>query len=71
MRTRMTTKALMKAIQTEPVIGKYLAGRLFGWGRRATDEAVRQGQLPVIDGPKQPVPTAWIRKQLQIESKVQ
>jgi hypothetical protein len=23
--------------------------------------------LPIIDGPKQSVPTAWIRKQLQID----
>jgi len=71
MRMRKTTKALMRAVQTEPVVGKYLAGRVFGWGRRATDEAIRQGQLPIIDGPKPIVATAWIRKQLQIESEAQ
>jgi hypothetical protein len=60
-------KALMRAIRTEPVLPKYQAGRVFGWGRRATDQAVREGQLPIIPGPKEAVPTAWIRRQLRLD----
>jgi hypothetical protein len=60
-------RALMKALQSEPVLPKYDAGRIFRWGRRATDQAVEQGLMPVIPGPKETVPTAWIRRALQIE----
>jgi hypothetical protein len=66
MRTK-DLKSLMRALQREPTLPKYQAGRVFGWGRRATDQAIRDGQLKVIDGPKQVVATAWIRRQLQIE----
>lgn len=60
-------KSLMQALQRQPTLPKYKAGRVLGWGRRATDQAVADGKMPVIDGPKQPVPTAWLRKQLKIE----
>ena len=66
MRTK-ELKGLMLALQREPTLPKYKAGRVFGWGRRATDQAVRDGQLKVIDGPKPVVSTAWIRRQLEIE----
>ena len=59
--------AVRQALLKNFTVGKYQAGRLFGWGRRATDRAVAEGKLPVIDGPKQAVPTAWLRKQLQME----
>jgi hypothetical protein len=58
---------LRRALLTRLTMPKYQAGRIFGWGRHATDQAVKDGQLPIIDGPKQSVPTAWIRKQLQID----
>lgn len=61
-------KTLMLALQREPVLSKYEAGRVFGWGRRATDHAVRDGQLKIIDGPRQVVSTAWIKRQLEIET---
>ena len=61
-------KSLMLALQLDPTLPKYKAGRIFGWGRRATDQAVRDGHLKVIDGPKQVVSTAWIRRQLQIDA---
>jgi hypothetical protein len=67
MRTK-ELKELMRALECEPTLPKYKAGRVFGWGRRATDQAVRDGQLKVIDGPKQVVSTAWIRRQLQIDA---
>ena len=67
MRTK-EIKSLMLALQREPTLPKYKAGRVFGWGRRATDQAVRDGQLKIIDGLKQVVSTAWIRKQLQIDA---
>jgi hypothetical protein len=63
----MNNAALTKALHERLTVPKYLAGRIFGWGRRATDQAVEDGKLPVIDGPKQSVSTAWIRKQLQLE----
>jgi hypothetical protein len=63
----MNDAATHRALLTRLTMPKYQAGRIFGWGRRATDQAVKDGQLPIIDGPKQSVPTAWIRKQLQIE----
>jgi hypothetical protein len=59
--------AIRSALRNQLTLPKYQAGRIFGWGRRATDQAVKAGQLPVIDGPKQSVSTEWIRKQLQIE----
>ena len=61
-------KALMQALHRQPTLPKYKAGRVFGWGRRVTDQAVRDGKLKVIDGPKQVVSTAWIRRQLQIDA---
>lgn len=67
MRTK-ELKSLMLALQREPTLPKYKAGRVFGWGRRATDKAVAEGKLPIIDGPKPAVPTAWLRKQLQMEA---
>jgi hypothetical protein len=62
-------KALIEAIQTRPTVPKYKAGRALGWGRRATKQAVLDGKMPVIEGPKakESVPTAWLRRQLQIE----
>ena len=46
---------------------KYQAGQVLGWGRRTTDKAVAEGKMPVIDGPKPTVLTAWLRKKLQTE----
>jgi hypothetical protein len=63
----MDNSELRRAVKERLTLPKYQAGKALGWGRRATDQAVAAGQMPVIDGPKQPVPTAWIRKQLQIE----
>jgi hypothetical protein len=68
----MDAAALRRAIQERLTVPKYQAGRMLGWGRRVTDAAVRDGKMPVIDGGmKQTVPTAWIRRQLQIESEAQ
>jgi hypothetical protein len=58
---------LLLAVRERPTLSKYRAGRLLGWGRRVTDAAVRSGSLPVIDGPRQMVPTEWLRRQLQIK----
>ena len=60
-------KGLLQALQRQPTLPKYKAGRVLGWGRRLTDQAVRDGQMPIIPGPKDNVPTAWIRRQLQID----
>jgi hypothetical protein len=70
MRFSMTDNAaavLRRAVHERFVVGKYEAGRMLGWGRSATDAAVQAGQMPIIDGPKQTVPTAWLRRQLQLD----
>jgi hypothetical protein len=59
---------IQQAVMERLTVPKYWAGRALGWGRRATDVAVAEGKMPVIDsGLKETVPTAWIRRQLQIE----
>ena len=58
---------IQRAVMERLTVPKYWAGRALGWGRRATDMAIADGKLPVIDGPKQAVSTAWLRKKLQIE----
>jgi hypothetical protein len=63
----MTDKELEREIQEKLTLGKYKAGRALGWGRRVTDEAVAAGKMPIIDGPKQTVPTSWLRKQLGLD----
>jgi hypothetical protein len=63
----MDQAALRRAVRTKLTVPKYQDGRALGWGRRATDAAVRSGKLPVIEGPKEVVSTAWLRRQLQLE----
>jgi hypothetical protein len=63
----MIDDALRKALHDQLALPKYRAGKALGWGRRATDAAHESGRLPVIDGPKPTVPTAWLRKQLHLE----
>jgi hypothetical protein len=58
---------LLRAVREKPTLPKYRAGKLLGWGKRGTDAAVRSGSLPIIDGPRQMVPTEWLRRQLQIK----
>jgi hypothetical protein len=62
----MDHSELRRAVKEYLTLSKYQAGKALGMGRRATDQAVAEGKMPVI-GPKETVPTAWIRKQLQIE----
>ena len=59
---------IQRAVIERLSVPKYWAGRVLGWGRRATDMAIADGKLPVIDGPRQAVSTAWLRKQLQIDA---
>jgi hypothetical protein len=66
--TNRDIKGLMREVRDKPTLPKYKAGRVIGWGRRATDQAARNGQMPIIDGPRPVVPTSWIRKQLGIET---
>jgi hypothetical protein len=59
---------LAEAICQQLALPKYAAGRALGLGRRATDNAVREGKIPIIDGgPKQSVPCSWLREQLRLE----
>jgi len=60
----MTDEELEREIRRKLTIPKYKAGRALGWGRRGTDDAIATGKMPIIDGPKQTVPTSWLRKQL-------
>lgn len=64
----MENSDLRRAVMECLTLPKYTAGRVLGWGRRATDQAVAAGKMPVIDGPKQAVPTAWLRRQLQLDN---
>lgn len=63
----MIDDALRRALYEELALPKYKAGRVLGWGRRTTDNAHESGKMPVIDGPKPTVSTAWLRKQLHLE----
>jgi hypothetical protein len=60
---------LERDIREKLALSKYRAGRAIGWGRRATDEAVGTGKMPIIDGPRPMVATAWLRAQLQLQDK--
>jgi hypothetical protein len=53
-----------RQIRNRLAVPKYQAGQAFGWGRRATDEAIKSGAMPLIDGPKPRVSTAWLRAKL-------
>jgi len=50
----MTDNSDLRDITENLALPKYRAGRVLGWGRRATDQAVAAGQL--------------LRKKLQIET---
>jgi hypothetical protein len=63
----MTDDELRKALHDHLSVPKYVAGRALGWGRRVTDAAHESGQMPVIDGPKPVVATAWLRRKLHLE----
>ena len=64
----MDNSELRRAVKERLTLPKYLAGRALGLGRRATDQAVAEGSMPIIRcGPKETVPTEWLRKKLQIE----
>ena len=60
---------LRQALLMNFTVGKYEipSRQVLGWGRRTTDKAVAEGKMPVIDGPKPTVSTAWLRKKLQME----
>ena len=63
-----TDKELRRALFTELTVGKYEGGRLLGLGRRATNIAAEQGQIPIIGKDKiQRIPTAWLRRKLELE----
>ena len=66
----MTDEELEREIQRKLTVPKYKAGRALGWGRRVTDDAIAAGKMPVIDGPKQTVPTTWLRNQLGLSKSV-
>jgi hypothetical protein len=63
----MDNSELRRAVKERLTLPKYQAGKALGWGRRATDQAVAAGKMPVIDGPKETVSTEWLRQKLQIK----
>jgi hypothetical protein len=63
----MKHKDIEFEIRQRLAVGKYKAGRALGWGRRATDAAIRAGAMPIIAGPKPTVPTSWLRLQLRLK----
>jgi hypothetical protein len=63
----MSSAALRQALRERLTLGKYEAGRCFGWGRRATDAAAASGALPLIGtAPNERVASEWVKRQLQI-----
>ena len=58
---------LQRAIKERPTLPKYQAGKALGLGRRLTDQFVADGKMPVV-GPREAVPTEWLRQVLQIQS---
>jgi hypothetical protein len=63
-----TGLALMRALKEEPSISVELAGRALGIRRSSAYAAIRSGELPHIKiGRRIAVPTAWLRRKLQIE----
>jgi len=62
----MSDNDIESVIRQRLAVGKYKAGRAFGWGRRATDAAIKAGAMPIIAGPKPTVPTSWLRQQLRL-----
>jgi hypothetical protein len=63
----MKDKAIEFEIRERLAVGKYKAGKALGWGRRATDAAIKAGAMPIIAGPKPTVPTSWLRQQLRLK----
>jgi len=62
----MNDKDIESEIRQRLAVGKYKAGKALGWGRRATDAAIKAGVMPIIAGPKPTVPTSWLRQQLRL-----
>ncbi len=58
----------MRALREEPSISVELAGKALGIQRSSAYAAIRSGELPHVKiGRRIAVPTAWIRRKLQIE----
>jgi excisionase family DNA binding protein len=58
----------MRALREEPSISVELAGKALGIKRSSAYAAIHNKELPYIKiGRRIAVPTAWLRKKLQIE----
>jgi hypothetical protein len=58
----------LDAILREPTTSVPLAGKALGLGRNASYEAARRGNIKTIRmGKLKRVPTAWLRRELQID----
>lgn len=54
---------------TRPTVSVPVAGKALGLGRSASYEAARRGEIVTLRfGSKLVVPTAWVRKVLQLDS---
>jgi hypothetical protein len=61
-------KALRQVLTEEVSVPVEVAGRALGIRRPSAYNAIRSGELPHIKiGHRIAVPTAWLRRQLQIE----
>jgi hypothetical protein len=66
-RRNPTLAELMVMVREQPTMRKYWAGRLLNWGERSVDLAIESGDMPVIAGPKDVVPCAWLREVLRLK----
>jgi hypothetical protein len=58
----------LKPHLSRPTLPIPVAGRALGLGRGASYEAAQRGDIPTIPtGHKKPVPTKWLRQQLQLD----
>jgi hypothetical protein len=57
----------LEEILAKPTTSVPLAGKALGLSRNASYEAARRGEISVLEfGKLRRVPTAWLRKQLQL-----
>ena len=60
--------AWLQEILSKPTTTVPLAGKALGLSRNGSYEAALRGEIEVIEfGRKKVVPTAWLRRKLQIE----
>jgi hypothetical protein len=65
----MTDAKILKQIMTQLTVPLWpTAGKALGIGRNSTFEGARRGEIKTVQvGRRRPVPTAWLRRQLDLD----